>query len=196
MERVARSGGYHPLSEILPHLLSISRGIQLEGLRALLITSHLRYGTRAIPDPVRVAVVDLPVQLLADALYDVVCDAIRVDSRRFREKEVKLVFSKWHGQGCDDDGDWTESPGPCLGFVNGPLFDKARSAGHSLLTISAKQDPAIPFYEAVKRPAPPNSTPKYAVLGIWLPCNSERVKIHEVGAIMINDDDEHDAVII
>ncbi|KAJ9605048.1 hypothetical protein H2200_010438 [Cladophialophora chaetospira] len=189
----------HLNSEVRTLLLSPSPAVQVKGLSWLLSTvlTFDNFDPAPYLAQLREILLRLPFQMLEDALYDCACDLIRVKSNRFREKQVKLVFSKWHGQRCDQPSYWKESSGICMGFVNGPLFETARSAGASFLTLAgSKIDTKIPFYELVRRPSQPNATPEYTVIGIWLPLVSYKVKMNEIGGVLIDGYDEHDAVLV
>ena len=83
-----------------------------------------------------------------------------------------------------------------MGFVNGPVFDEARSGGRLLLTIAHHVTPGIPFYEAVECPRQSGCMPEFGVMGMWLPLYREAFRIDQVGALMVHDRLDHHAFVV
>ena len=200
----AERSNFPSASDVVAMIYSTSPAERIRGLKALIspylqpTESELLLGYLKHID---ILIRRFSIAELEELLYEIVCDVIRVRSHQFRESEVKLVFSQWH----DTRNEQEDAPGgelasysesrTCIGLVNGPLFEQARSSEEGeLLTVSTKNTPDIPFYEAVRIPG--SLPPEYRVIGIWLPLHEASIKVAEVGAMMVKDEDEHDAFII
>lgn len=183
-----------------PSLLS-SRSRKVQYMAMLGMLGTLRWDTQVARDSFlsehHKDLVELPPGLLESVFYGFVCEAIRLDSDKMRQQKVRLVFAQWQGQRLQSNDEWEASSGTYVGFVNGPLFDEARLHGRSLLTIAAGERAGrLPFYEAVKRSRQACDVPEFAIIGIWLPLRGKDYKIDQVGAEMVEDNDEHDAIIV
>ncbi|KAK5371236.1 hypothetical protein LTS13_006613 [Exophiala xenobiotica] len=127
------------------------------------------------------------------AIHGLICEFLHLDATRCRQNGVRAIFSRWHGvvqPGGEEEG---MSSHPCVGLVNGQSFDQAISAGAELLTIGHYMKPESPLYEAVK--IPETSPPEYRIIGVWVPLQ-HGLKVAEVGAIMVWEEDEHNAYIV
>ncbi|KAK5279530.1 hypothetical protein LTR40_007664 [Exophiala xenobiotica] len=132
------------------------------------------------------------------AIHALICEFLHLDATRCRQSGVRAIFSRWHGhrgvvQPGGEEQSTSMSSEPCVGLVNGQSFDHARSSGAELLTIGHYRTPETPIYEAVKVPG--TSSPEYRIIGVWVPLDRE-IRVAEVGAIMVDEADEHNAYIV
>ena len=70
---------------------------------------------------------------------------------------------------------------------------KAQLAGQEFITIALALDPHRPRYEAVR--ISKSSPAEYAIVGIWLPLH-KRFRVAEVGALIVNHFQAHNAIIV
>ncbi|KAK7897358.1 hypothetical protein LTR67_005247 [Exophiala xenobiotica] len=135
----------------------------------------------------------ISMRVLEKAIHGLICEFLHLDATRCQQNGIRPIFSQYTGSSQAGTQEGGMSCQTCIGLVNGGSFDQARSSGAELLTIGHHGSAESPVYEAVRVPG--TSSLEYRVIGVWVPLYL-RFKVAEVGAIMVDESEEHNAYVV